>query len=149
MSRAPWPGFAASTSRVQHGKRMGSAMNYLASGGVPMAAVLITSILMVLTTIRSWRALRRARWSLEEHALLETAIDSILFWGFFAAILGALGTLGGLAEMARFVETTDTAGFWGAVHVAISTSVVGTAVFVGAVPTWYLIRRRWQGLHPT
>jgi hypothetical protein len=91
-----------------------------------------------------------ARARPEDRALLETRIDSILFWGVFAAILGLLGTLGGLAQMAGAIEaagTVNPALLWGGVRVALSTTIAGTAVLGVALPVWYLLRRRW--LAPT
>jgi biopolymer transport protein ExbB/TolQ len=123
-------------------------LDILASGGVPMAAVVVTAAIVVLMTLRSLHAVARARP--EDRALLETRIDSILFWGVFAAIPGLLGTLGGLAQMAGAIEaagTVNPALLWGGVRVALSTTIAGTSVLGVALPAWYLLRRRW--LAPT
>ena len=125
-------------------------LSYLASGGVPMAAVLVASALVALMTLRSWRGM--ARVGPEERAILETRIDSILFWGFFSAVLGLLGTLGGLAQMAQALQADDTASaavFWSGMRVALSTTVVGATVLVISLPAWHLLRRRWLHLATT
>jgi hypothetical protein len=124
-----------------------SIADFLAAGGIPMAPVLVTTVLVVATVVASWRDLGRAQP--EEARLLEGRIDGVLFWGFFGAVLGVLGTLGGLAQMARMIQAASVAPaslVWSGVANTLPTTLVGLATLAGALPAWYLLRRRWLRL---
>jgi hypothetical protein len=119
--------------------------DFIASGGIPMAPVLVTAVLVVATTVTAWRTLHRA--GPEDARSLEGRIDGILFWGFFGAVLGVLGTLGGLAQMAKAIQAAGgavaTTLVWGGIQNALTTTIVGLATLSIALPAWYLLRRRW------
>lgn len=124
---------------------LSALIDLLASGGIPMAPVLVTAVLVVATTVTSWRTLLRS--GPEEARNLEGRIDGILFWGFFGAVLGVLGTLGGLAQMARVIQAAGgavgTTLVWGGIQNALTTTIVGVTTLSLALPAWYLLRRRW------
>jgi biopolymer transport protein ExbB/TolQ len=123
--------------------------DFLASGGIPMMPLIVTAVLVVALAIASWRALDRA--GAEDHRLIESRIDAVLFWGFFSAIIGVLGTLGGLAQLAAVIQryggSPTAAVVWGGVKVALTTTIAGTCIFAVSLPAWYLLRRRYLRLH--
>lgn len=71
---------------------------------------------------------------------LRTGIDAVLFWGAVAAVLGALGTTGGLAQMGRAIERAGGASaalVWGGVQLTLVTAIFGLAVLLVALVLWY------------
>lgn len=70
-------------------------------------------------------------------------IDAVLFWGGFASLLGLIGTLGGVAQMARYVERAGSvsAGVaWSGVRVALITTVFGLIVLGLSLLAWFALR---------
>jgi biopolymer transport protein ExbB/TolQ len=123
---------------------------FLVSGGVPMVPLLVIGVVVIALAVRSWRALDAA--TAEDRRLLEARIDAVLFWGFFAAVVGVLGTLGGLAQMSAVIERFGGAVsgpvLWGGLKVALSNTLVGLSIFAVSLPAWFVLRRRLLRLSP-
>jgi formylglycine-generating enzyme required for sulfatase activity len=113
-------------------------MDLFRSGGVFMWPVLISGILMVAA---GFRAMVRCR--IDSGGDGRASTDAALFWGVFATVLGALGTLGGLAQMGRAVErageTTPELVAWG-VGVALIPVLFGLALLLLGVVLWSAFR---------
>lgn len=70
-------------------------------------------------------------------------IESILFWGAMSVVLGLLGTLIGLIQMARMIEwagNVPPAIVWSGVGVSLITLLFGTLLFVVSLLCWYGLR---------
>jgi hypothetical protein len=108
----------------------GFAMYYFVLAGAALAAV---SALRSATALRSGRAGRNVA-------------DGVIFWGGFALVGGVLGTLVGLSQVARVVESAgavSTSLLWGGIRVTLTTTIAGCVVFVLATSAWVVLR--WLG----
>ncbi len=73
---------------------------------------------------------------------------ALLFWGAMAIVLGALGTLVGLIDMAQAVQragAVSEALVWGGVSVALISLAFGLLIFLLAGTFWVLLSAgiRW------
>jgi biopolymer transport protein ExbB/TolQ len=78
--------------------------------------------------------------------LARRTIDGSVFWGAYALALGILGTLVGFMMAAQAVEAlgrVETPLVWGGVKVALSTTLYGLLIFLGAALLW-LGLRHWH-----
>ncbi len=79
----------------------------------------------------------------------KTWVDAILFWGGFAAISGALGSITGVIvafqsiERAGEVEATLVAG---GIKVALLSSTFGVLILGFAALVWFALQFRWRML---
>lgn len=74
---------------------------------------------------------------------LRAEIDAVLFWGGFAALLGLIGTLGGVAQMARYVEGAGQVSArvaWSGIRVALITTVFGLMALGVSLLAWFGLR---------
>lgn len=72
-----------------------------------------------------------------------SAADAVLFWGGFSALLGVLGTLVGIAIVARAVERAGSASagiVWSGIGVSLITTVFGLLILLLALIVWYALR---------
>ena len=108
----------------------------------------ITFSLLAIVALAQW-SLQLVRPSAMPDRHAKTWIDSILFWGGFAAISGVLGTLVGIITAAQAIETME--GFsgtlvWGGIKVALLSSAFGTLVLAIASLLWFGLQLRWRFL---
>lgn len=120
------------------------------TGGFFMWPILISALLVLaLAAVAATRLTKHDRGPAPE---LRASIDAILFWGGFAAILGVLGTTGGIAQMARAIERAGGASaalVWGGVQIALVTTLFGLAVLLVALVLWYgLTFAARERMHP-
>lgn len=86
---------------------------------------------------------RKVRGGTTGAARLRAEIDGVLFWGGFASVLGLIGTLGGVAVMARALEQAGGAApslIWGGFRVALIPTAFGLAVLAFCLLAWYGLR---------
>jgi hypothetical protein len=116
-------------------------------GGFMMIPLLVTTLAVVALTIRSWMTMPRERGGAD--AVVETRIDSVLFWGAYGVVLGILGTLVGIAVAAQAIERAGAASMnaavvWGGIKAALITVIFGFLVFSFALVVWFLLRVRYR-----
>lgn len=110
-------------------------------GGYIMWPVLLAAIAAAVLAVRSWLGLRATR--AQADPVLETRIDAVLFWGGWAAVVGVLGTLVGIAMAARAIERIGRVSeslVWGGIRVALIPTVFGLLVLIVALVVWFALR---------
>lgn len=115
-------------------------MEVFRSGGVFMWPILVCGIVVVVLTARSARSLARRTAGAGDGL---GSADAVLFWGVFAAVLGTLGTLGGIAQIGRAVERAGDATpelLAGGVVVSLLPVVFGVALLLLALLLWFVLR---------
>lgn len=88
-------------------------------------------------------ATRRLASGVSRAEEIRAEIDVVLFWGGFASVLGVIGTIVGLGQMARYVERTgevSAALAWSGLRVALITTVFGLAVLAICLLAWFGLR---------
>lgn len=109
---------------------------YLISGGYAMWAVLFCGSVTIGMLIRAYQR-RPGR---------PGASDGILFWGSAAITIGFIGTLIGVSSIASAMEaagpSADAGLAWEGMRVALSTTVVGTVVFLASLAGRLVLLRR-------
>lgn len=78
-----------------------------------------------------------------DRSAVRAEIDAVLFWGGFAALLGLIGTLGGVGVMARSIEeagSVSAALAWSGIRVALVTTVFGLMVLGVSLLAWFGLR---------
>jgi len=99
------------------------------------------AIIAIFLLVQTARAMVDLKGDAEEGAGPgELRVHTILLWGILGAAVGLLGTLVGIAVMARYLEraaaTAEPALIWGGVRVALSSSVVGLLMLGYAAIAW-------------
>lgn len=123
-------------------------IDWFQSGGFFMWPILVAGLVSLVLAADAGRRLASES---RPGPALRTEIDSVLFWGGFAALLGLFGTVGGIGQMARALERAGEASaslVWGGVRVALITTAFGLIVLAVAVLAWFALRtarRRVQG----
>lgn len=113
-------------------------MDFFVGGGVMMWPILVCTLLVLGLAART--AIADARGG---SARAHSEQSAVLFWGVAAAVLGVLGTLVGVMQMADAVERAgmiQSATLWGGVKVALITSIAGTCTLVLALLLWMALR---------
>lgn len=120
-------------------------MDLIYQGGYMMWVILAASLLILGLAI--WAGVRTAKLS-GPNAMVETAIDAVLFWGVWVVVIGLLGTFVGIYQAASVLETVDGAAsaslIWGGIKVALTTTVFGLLVFSVAALLWMGLRTRYR-----
>jgi biopolymer transport protein ExbB/TolQ len=115
-------------------------IDWFQSGGFLMWPVLAAGIAVTVQTVRAWRARRGADARARAPA---STVGSILFWGAFATVVGLIGTLGGVGQMARYMEGASgvpASLVWGGLKVTLPPTVLGLAVLTVALCGWASLR---------
>jgi biopolymer transport protein ExbB/TolQ len=76
-------------------------------------------------------------------------IDAILFWGGFAVVAGALGTVVGVVLAAQSIEAAgeiSTALVAGGMKVALLNAVFGLMILFFSSVIWFGMQFRWRML---
>ena len=85
-------------------------------------------------------------------------VDSILFWGGFAAIAGMFGTLVGIVIATQAAEAGATLGpwlpagptsslttlVWGGIKVALLSACFGVIILASSSLAWFALQFRWR-----
>lgn len=115
-------------------------LDWFYTGGFFMWPVLLSGLIAVGLAVDAVRTIigtergERGRWRAHSRT------DGVLFWGGFAALVGMLGTLGGIAQMARVLQgagETPASLVWGGVGVTLTTTIFGLAVLLLALAMWF------------
>jgi hypothetical protein len=112
---------------------------------------------MVLVTLVLLGIVLRALWHLyvrggSNAVAIQSCLDSLLFWGGFAVVIGVLGSAIGYhkviaAVMARGI--LNPRALWIGTAEGMVSTIAGLLVLIAAGTAWYLLR--WQHLrnhHP-
>jgi biopolymer transport protein ExbB/TolQ len=109
-------------------------------GGLVMWPLLAAGLGVLWISLRTSIRLRRA--APPEHEI-QRGLQAILFLGVASAVLGTVGTLGGLVEMAsaiRAVGETEAALIWGGLGVSLIPLMFGLSVALLAAILWFALR---------
>src|SRR5690606_21547170 len=121
------PRRAGGSGRASHSSptRGCSMMELMREGGYMMWLILAHGLLIL--GLGAWAGVRTGRVA-RRNVVVETAIDAILFWGVWAAVIGLLGTFVGIYQAAGVLEQFGGASaelIWGGIRVALTTTVFG------------------------
>ena len=108
--------------------------SYLVSGGYAMWGVVLCGLVMIAMAVRV--AVRPASRS---------DLDAILLWAGAALGIGVIGTLVGISQVATAMAAAGSAPpglAWSGINLALSTTVVGTLLFLLGLAGWGLLRAR-------
>jgi hypothetical protein len=108
-------------------------IEFIRSGGYSMYVVLLCGVTMLVMAVRAWQTRRHS------------AVDAVLFWGTASLATGVIGTLVGVWMVAEAVSRAGSAPsslVWSGVGVALTTSIMGTLVFLAGLLCWSLLRSR-------
>lgn len=120
-------------------------MNFIAEAGFTSYPILICAALTVGLAVRGFLRLGRGEAADPRTA---TGIDAVLFWGGFGAVVGLLGTLGGIAQAAGAIARAggvDAGLAWGGLRVALHPLLMGLLLFSVALLLWFALRTRRVG----
>ena len=115
-------------------------IDWFASGGFFMWLVLGAGLVSIGLAADAGR---RLLGTSGDEAAIRSEIDAVLFWGGFAALLGLIGTLGGVGVMARSIEqagSVSPAVAWSGIRVALITTVFGLMVLAVTLLAWFGLR---------
>lgn len=115
-------------------------LDWFAEGGFFMWFVLVAGLVALALAADAGRKLYGGG---TEAAGLRAEVDGVLFWGGFASVLGLIGTLGGVAVMARSLERAGEASaavVWGGIRVALIPTAFGLIVLGLSLLAWYGLR---------
>lgn len=115
-------------------------IEWFVAGGVPMWFVLGAGLAGLALAIDAGR---KVLGGAADAPGLRAEIDGVLFWGAFAAVLGLIGTLGGVALMARSLAQVSGAPaslIWGGLRVALIPTAFGLALLALCLLAWYGLR---------
>lgn len=115
-------------------------IDWFLSGGFPMWLVLGAGLAGLGLAVDAGR---KVFGGPAEAAGLRAEIDGVLFWGGFASVLGVIGTLVGVALMARYLEQAGGASvgvIWGGIRVALIPTAFGLLVLSVCLLAWYGLR---------
>jgi hypothetical protein len=129
---------------------MSPLLKIFAQGGILMLPMVL--IVLVLCGI-----VLRALWHLyvrdgSNTVAIQSCLDSLLFWGGFAVVIGVLGSaIGYHRAMAAVVArgVVNPVALWIGTAEGMVSSIAGLLVLAAAGAAWYLLR--WQHLrnhHP-
>lgn len=115
-------------------------IDWFVAGGVPMWFVLAAGLAGLALAVDAGRKMLGGA---VDAPGLRAQIDGVLFWGVFAAVLGLIGTLGGVALMARSLEQvsgTPASLIWGGLRVALIPTAFGLVLLALCLLAWYGLR---------
>jgi hypothetical protein len=108
--------------------------SYIVSGGYAMWGVLVCGIVMMVMAARG--AVRPPR---------REELDAILLWAGAALGIGVIGTLVGISQVAAAMAAAPSPSSvlaWRGIGLALSTSIVGSLLFLLGLTGWTLLRTR-------
>ena len=107
------------------------------------AGVLIVILGLVIAVLVVRRAIQLSRRSFTPGPAWDAGLNSILFWGAFAAVLGFLGqclgiynALTAIRQAAEMSPTVTAMGFF----ISFTSTLLGLAVLLVAALCWYALR---------
>lgn len=115
-------------------------IEWFQAGGFPMWFILGAGLVGLVLAIDAGRKVFGGK---KKAPGLRAEIDGVLFWGAFASVLGVIGTLGGVAVMARYLEQAADASaslIWGGLRVALIPTAFGLGLLALCLLAWYGLR---------
>jgi hypothetical protein len=119
----------------------------LLSGGIMIYPVLGCALLVL--GIGAWTSTRLWGSEIDLGPRTRAGVDSVLFWGAFAVVLGVLGTLIGVMVAAHAIEAVGEVHatlVWGGIRLALITTVTGVLVLALAALLWFFLNLRYRRL---
>jgi len=110
-------------------------------GGVMMWPMLVVALGIVWTALRTWTRMQQDAASDD----VRRGMQSVLFWGGMAALLGLLGTVVGLVVAAQAIARAPEAPaslIWSGVGVTLITLIFGLVIFLFASLAWFGLNTR-------
>lgn len=114
-------------------------MEAFRSGGVIMWPMLAVAAGITWLAVRTTIRLRQDGSSGDE---VQQGLYAILFWGVLAGLLGALGTITGLIQIAQAIVlagSVEPTLVWGGVGVSLVSLVFGILIFLFAALGWFAL----------
>ncbi len=119
-------------------------IDWFLQGGFLMWPVLVAGLIALALAAHAGRRLSVDDATTVVARRIRGRIDAVLFWGVFAALVGLLGTLGGVGQLAR---TASRAGgdlpaevIWDGLRVTLPTFVLGLTVLLVSLGLWFGLR---------
>lgn len=123
-------------------------MNFIAEAGFTSYPILLCAALTLGLAVRAF--LRPSDTAPDPGTI--AGIDAVLFWGVFGAVVGLLGTLGGVAQAAAAIEAAGSVSpslAWGGLRVALHPLLMGLLLLSVSLLLWFALRaRRGAQLRP-
>lgn len=117
--------------------------DWFASGGVIMWPVLGAGLLAVGLGVDAWRRVLTGGSGGRSGPGLRSRADAVLFWGGFAALLGVLGTVVGIARTAEALGRAGGAPadvVWRGFRVTLPPTTLGLVFLLVALLAWLGLR---------
>lgn len=118
-------------------------LDWFAEGGVMMWPILGSGLIAVGLALDAGRRLLDGGKGGDRRRALAGRLDAVLFWGGFAALLGVLGTLVGVAVMADWLARAGGGPaelVWQGLGVTLNTTVFGLIVLLVSLVAWFGLR---------
>lgn len=123
-------------------------IEWFQQGGVSMWPVLVAGLLAVGLAVDAVRRMPRADGNPAVARRVRGRIDAVLFWGVFAAVVGLIGTVVGVALVAeaasRAAGAASAGVVWGGIEVALHTTTFGLAVLLLSLGLWFALRTAFR-----
>jgi hypothetical protein len=116
------------------------------SGGIVMWPLLLIGLGILVLAVRAGLSIGRTA---RAAAAAEDPLQSILFWGVMALVLGLLGMVTGIVQIARAVGLAGAAEpvlLWGGFGVSLVSFLFGLLILTTALLLWAGLRgwRSWK-----
>jgi biopolymer transport protein ExbB/TolQ len=113
-------------------------------GGIVMYPLLVIALgVLWLAGRTAWLLTRSDRAAAE----VDRPLQGVLFWGAFSVVLGLLGTVIGIIQIAQAIMLAgqvEAMLVWGGFGVALVTLIFGLVIFLVAALLWFALRQ-WSG----
>lgn len=114
--------------------------NWFMQGGFLMWPVAAAGLIALGLAIDAGRRVVGGDGSGARGPRVRGRIGAVLFWGGFAALVGLLGTLGGIGQMAGALQSAGDAPaslVWGGIRVALIPSALGLSILTLSLALWF------------
>ena len=119
-------------------------IDWFAEGGVMMWPILAAGLVALGLALDAGRRLLAGGGKADDRRRpVRGRIDAVLFWGGFAALLGVLGTLVGVALVADWLSRAGGAPselIWQGLGVTLNTTTFGLIVLLVSLAAWFGLR---------
>jgi hypothetical protein len=116
-------------------------LNAFHGGGIIMYPLLMAAVGVAWLAARTaWLLSRSDRVAVE----VERSLHGVLFWGAFSVVLGLLGTVIGVIQMAQAITLAgqvEATLVWGGFGVSLITLIFGLLIFLVAGLLWFALRQ--------
>lgn len=120
--------------------------NWYALGFIRWPLAFSFVAVVFLTGLSAYRLFRPGAWG---DLRSKVWLDAILFWGAFAVVSGALGTVVGIVLAAQAIEAAgeiSTTLVAGGMKVALLSAAFGLMILFFASLVWFGLQFRWRML---